>query len=359
MEGIRWERIAAILMTLFFGGVLMYFFFRYVFLLFLPFLLAWLLSLGLGPLSRTLSHRLHLPHKAVTVILLVAFVGLGAWGLWEAIRHLLVQAWSLVQGLLSDDRLLSSVQEWMRRVESLGVGIGLGDGGGRLSEWLLSTVTNALNALLSALASDLPRLAGGLISILPTAFFIIFLTLIAGYYFCTDGERIRDGMLSLLPPAAARRLPGIRESVRRFSVRYLKAYLLLFLITFLMLLAGFFLLRIEYAFLLALLIAIADLLPVIGVGTVMVPWSVILLLGRNFPLGFGILALYLAVEVMRQITEPKLVGKSLGLHPLLMLFSTYAGFYLFGILGMIIAPILTLFAKNLLGTLRFSSREYR
>ena len=126
-----------------------------------------------------------------------------------------------------------------------------------------------------------------------------------------------------------------------------------------MLFIGLLILGVEYAFLLALLVAIADLLPVIGVGTVMVPWSVILLLGRNFYLGFGILILYLAIELMRQITEPKLVGKSLGLHPLLMLFSTYAGFYLFGLLGMILAPILTLFAKNLLSTLCFSPREHK
>ena len=357
MEGIRWERIGAIFITLFFGGALVYFFFRYALLLFLPFLLAWLISLGLGPLSRTLSRRLHLPHKAVTVVLLVGFVGLGAWGLWETVRRLLVQAWSLVQGLLSDDRLLSSVREWMDRVESLGAGIGLGGGEGRLGEWLLGTAVEALNGLLSSLAARLPELAGGLVSILPTAFFIIFITLIAGYYFCTDADRIGAGITSLLPRSATRRMPAIKESMRRFSMRYLKAYLLLFLITFLMLLTGFLILRIQYAFLLALLIAIADLLPVIGVGTVMVPWSVILLLGRNFPLGFGILVLYLAVEVMRQITEPKLVGKSLGLHPLLMLFSTYAGFYLFGILGMILAPILTLFAKNLLGTLWPSSKR--
>ncbi|MBQ8415680.1 MAG: sporulation integral membrane protein YtvI [Clostridia bacterium] len=360
MQGIRWERIASILVTLILGGVLVYFFFRYAFLLFLPFLLAWLISLGLGPLSRTLSRRMHLPHKAVTVLLLLLFVGLGAWGLWEAISRLIGEAWSLVERLLLDDRLLASVEDWMSRIDGLGAGIGMINGGeGSLGEWLLGAATGAFNSLLSSLATHLPELAGGLVTSLPTVFFIVFITLIAGYYFCTDRERIEAGLISLLPRSAARRLPRIRESMRRFSLRYLRAYLLLFLITFAMLFIGLLILGVEYAFLLALLVAIADLLPVIGVGTVMVPWSVILLLGRNFYLGFGILILYLAIELMRQITEPKLVGKSLGLHPLLMLFSTYAGFYLFGLLGMILAPILTLFAKNLLGILCFSPREHK
>ena len=119
-------------------------------------------------------------------------------------------------------------------------------------------------------------------------------------------------------------------------------------LTFAMLLIGFWVLRVEYAFLLAFLIALADLLPVIGVGTILIPWSIVMLLQRQFYLGFGLLILFFAISLVRQVAEPKVLGKSLGLHPLLTLFATYVGFVLFGIVGMILAPIVALFAKRLL-----------
>ena len=101
---------------------------------------------------------------------------------------------------------------------------------------------------------------------------------------------------------------------------------------------------------LAFLIALADLLPVIGVGTILIPWGIVMLLQKNFYLGFGLLILYLVISLIRQVAEPKVLGKSLGLHPLLTLFATYVGFSLFGLLGMILAPIVALVAKRLLSS---------
>ena len=111
---------------------------------------------------------------------------------------------------------------------------------------------------------------------------------------------------------------------------------------------GFLILRIEYVFLLALVVALLDILPILGVGTVLLPYAVISFLGGNTPLGVGLLILYAVITVIRQTVEPHLVGKSLGLHPILMLFALYAGIRLFGIIGILAGPLLVLLLKALL-----------
>ena len=105
------------------------------------------------------------------------------------------------------------------------------------------------------------------------------------------------------------------------------------------------------------MIALADLLPIIGVGTILIPWGIVMLLQKNFYLGFGLLILYLVISLIRQVAEPKVLGKSLGLHPLLTLFATYVGFSLFGLLGMILAPILLLIVKRLLKEERCENKK--
>ena len=173
----------------------------------------------------------------------------------------------------------------------------------------------------------------------------IAVTVIAGFYFCGDRRRIEQSLLSVLPASWRERIPPWRDRARQASFRYLRAYMLLLLLTFLELFVGLGLLRVDYAFLLAAVIAVVDLLPVLGVGTVLIPWAVGDLFNRRFSLGVGLLILYLAVSVLHQILEPKLVGKSLGLHPLLTLAAGYIGFRSFGILGMAAAPFAALLCK--------------
>ena len=95
----------------------------------------------------------------------------------------------------------------------------------------------------------------------------------------------------------------------------------------------------EYAFTEALGIAFVDMLPVLGTGAVLIPWSVLSFIEGNVALGIGLAVLYAAITVIRAIAEPKIVGDSIGLSPVLSLMSVYVGFKLFGAVGMILLPI--------------------
>ena len=113
-------------------------------------------------------------------------------------------------------------------------------------------------------------------------------------------------------------------------------------IAFVVMATGFLLLRIENSFVWAALITLVDAFPIFGVGTVLVPWALVCFLQRNIAKGIGLLAIYAVAWLSRSILEPKLVGRGLGLDPLATLIAIYAGWKLWGIVGMLLAPILTL-----------------
>ncbi len=115
--------------------------------------------------------------------------------------------------------------------------------------------------------------------------------------------------------------------------------------TFLLLLAGLLILKIRYAVLLALVIALLDLLPVIGTGTLLLPLSVLFFAQGDAWRGVGLLLLYAIVLLVRQFAEPRLIGQHLGIHPLLSLLSMYAGMQWGGMAGMLLLPAALLTAK--------------
>ena len=116
-------------------------------------------------------------------------------------------------------------------------------------------------------------------------------------------------------------------------------------------LSGFLILRIESAFLIALLVAMLDVLPLIGVGTVLVPWSVFQILFGSTPCGIGLIVLFLLNEIVRQFAEPRIVGRNLGLHPVVSLLLLYVGYSTLGFAGLLLTPLVSvilyvIFNKN-------------
>ena len=111
---------------------------------------------------------------------------------------------------------------------------------------------------------------------------------------------------------------------------------------------GFWALQIPYAPVWAVVVALVDAFPVLGVGTVLIPWSIICLLQGQQVRGIGLLGIYALVWLTRSVLEPKLVGKELGLDPLMTLVAMYAGFKLFGLVGMILSPVLAVAAVRLI-----------
>ena len=116
--------------------------------------------------------------------------------------------------------------------------------------------------------------------------------------------------------------------------------------TFLEAFVGLSILGVNYAFILAVVIAIVDVLPILGTGTVLVPWAIFAFISSDIRLGIGLLVLYGVTLIVRQLVEPKIVGSTLGIHPLLTLASVYIGLELLGFIGIFVGPMVALFIKE-------------
>jgi sporulation integral membrane protein YtvI len=150
-----------------------------------------------------------------------------------------------------------------------------------------------------------------------------------------------------LPKKIRDNLAETREILRTTVGRYLVAYLKMMFITFCELAIGLTLLRVQGAILIAAGIAILDAFPVVGTGTVLIPWTIFELIRGNYTLALGFIILYGVITLVRYTIEPKIVGDNLGLNPIVSLMAIYLGFRLFGVFGMIIMPITTQFVLEL------------
>ena len=334
------------------GGGVLYLLLHYLLPLLLPFLLAWLLSLAISSPSKRIAKAFDLPEKLCAILLLLLMLVGVFFFLGLAVARLTRELRDLLEGVLSqygsfEELVAAWVDAFRNTVSYLGLFASEGVGESAFGEKLYGMLSEILSGILSALASRLPALAGRLFGFFPHFLFGAVITVISAFYLCVDRDRILAGITALLPKRLKGRLPYWRSRFRWVSFRYLRAYLALLLISFSVLLIGFLVLGIPYAFLLAMGVALVDLLPVLGVGTILIPWALVLLVQKNYYLAFGLLILYAAVTLIRQIAEPKLVGKSLGVHPLLTVFFTYVGWSLFGLLGMLLSPIGAWIAKAL------------
>lgn len=341
-------RIASVLICVVLGGGAILLLWRYLFPCILPFLVAWLLSRTVLPPARRLGGRLRISERILApLFLLLLFLGVILLVGFSA-RRLFLELVQFLEGLLQKNGgAEGGFQLLFEQIERLGERLGLraGDHAEELGELL----QNALGGLLQSVSAALPSFAARVLSALPEILLVSVITVISGFYFCIDGDRIQRSISARLPSRWQASLPHWRREMGRFFKRYLRAYLILLAITFLCLFVGFSILGVDYAFLLALLTAVVDMLPVLGVGTVLIPWAAVMLLQERFYLGFGLLILYGVMLILRQIMEPRLVGKSLGLHPILTLFAGYAGWRLFGVIGMILGPPVAMLLRIALG----------
>ncbi len=309
----------------------------------LPFLLAAALSLLVAPLARKLSRPLHLRESVCAVILFFFCVAVALVLGGFAASRLLREAQGLIARLLADvgspSSLLSDAVDALRLPD--------GEESELFRAQLKTMLTDLARNLLGWLSSQLPVRAARVVAGIPAGVMFSVVTVLAGVQFCIGGEGLRKKLFALLPAGWRSKIAGHRDGFLTLARRYLRAYALLFALTFSLLFFGFLILGLDYAAGRAFLVALVDILPVLGVGTVLIPWAAVELLCHRFYIGFGLLILCLAVTVVRQAVEPHLIGKSLGVHPLLSLAASYVGWRLFGIAGLLLGPLLVPFFKHL------------
>lgn len=219
-----------------------------------------------------------------------------------------------------------------------------------IQTWLNSMVNSFANAASSGLASASKSLLswlGEYLSKIPRFFMNLVLTIISTIFFTFDYERIVGFIKRQL---SSNGLAILSESKKYFGQtlpKVILSYCLIFSITFCELWLGLAILSVEHAMVISFIIAVLDILPILGTGTVLWPWAVISLVTGNFKLAIGLPILYCVITVVRQIIEPKIVGSQIDLHPMATLASMVIGLTYGGFAGMLCTPLFVAYLNTL------------
>ena len=304
-----------------------------------PLLIGALLALAAEPMVTFLTHFGHFRRGAATalgvtaalffVVLLLAF--LFALAVREAaqLARVLPDLESAVNGGLS------ALSEWTLRIVSR-----LPPGIRDILDRGFRDFFSGSSRLLDEIVSFIFSLAGSVLSQVPDSALVIGTAVISAYMISVRLPNMRKWIRSRIP---RERIEKIRNGFSRFrasAAGWLKAQLKLMGITWVILVLGFVLLKIPYAPLWAAAVSLVDAFPILGTGTVLLPWALVSLISGSGVTALGLLGIYVVISLSRSVLEPKLLGNYLGLDPLVTLGALYAGYKLWGFGGMLLSPLL-------------------
>ncbi len=319
---------------------------RCLFPLFSPFLLGLALALASEPMVRFLTRRLGLPRPVS------AGIGVSMAFCFLAMVLMLLCAFALrelrsLAGVLPD--LEQTAKSGIRMVQNWALD---------LSAYAPTSLRPFVRENVNTLFTDgtalvdkgtgiLLSFAGNLLSHIPDSAFALGTGVISAFLISAKLPRIKRWVLRRIPRERLRAILAAGKRMKAALGGWFTAQCKLMAMTALILLLGFLLLRIPGALLWALGVSLVDAFPILGTGTVLLPWSLLCFLQQDTPRAIGLLGLYATITLTRSILEPKLVGRHLGLDSLSTLMALYAGYQLWGLSGMILAPLLAATALQL------------
>lgn len=343
----RWQRYVGI--TLLIIGLILAFLLRHELgKALIPFFLALIIASSIEPLIVFLQSKLHFNRTLASSLSLILAVAMITTLLGIILVYGVNQIFSLAsqlpknqQKIVTDiSNLLTKLKELYPKLppESLGY---LESILSNVFASLQSMITKTLNAILTWAAS------------VPSLLIVILITLLATYFISKDRLRIATTILQLLPQNWQKDFKIAAAKAIREIIGFIKGQIFLSLLTLLlsMIFLGFFL-KSPYWMVLAVILAVLDMIPVLGPGLILLPWGIIALFLGYIKVTWVTLVLYVVIIVTRQGLQPKILGSYTGIHPLLMLFSIYTGLMIFGVWGLFLGPIILIVVRAFTGFLK-------
>ena len=312
---------------------------RYALGALMPFVIALLVSLLLKPAVALFNEKFKIPRSLAGILLVVLFYALVGFLLTVIGVQLFAAAKSfflLLPSLYSDtiapwfDRLFVSLQAFVEKLDP--------DTTAAYNA-IASNVTTSLGGTVVGISKSVVSWVTNLTLKTPGFLLKLLITVIATIFLTADFPRIKAFVMRQLPARVCDLLHNARVQLGRTLWSYTRSYAIILTMTFLEIAGGLLIIGVNNAFGIAILIALFDILPVVGSGLVLLPWAVFTLFSGDLATGIGLLVLYIVVIVVRQVMEPKIVGDRVGLHPLVTLLSMVLGTYLFGGIGLLGLPI--------------------
>ncbi|ABX43839.1 sporulation integral membrane protein YtvI [Lachnoclostridium phytofermentans] len=315
-------------------GVLLLFVGPKLLAFFLPFVVAYILSLIANPLVKFMEKRIKIARKHGSAIIIILVLALIFGLLYLVLSILFREIYSLITDLPNiAQQIAESIEGISTKFASLYEALPQG-----LKTFLDNLNTSAqgsLDKLLSGVDLTSVIKAGGVVSTFTNTVFMMIITILATYFFIVDRDKIIAAANKILPESIKRFNRIISDNFKTAVGGYFKAQFKIMIILTVVMFITFEFMGINYSILLALTIAVIDFLPVLGTGLVFWPWAVISFINENYVEAIVILVLYLACQIIKQVLQPKMVGDSIGINPFQTLLFMFIGYKLYGIGGMI------------------------
>jgi sporulation integral membrane protein YtvI len=312
-----------------------------------PFIFGWIIAYLLNPLVNVLQRRAKFPRWLAVTVSMVLFFSAAATCITLLVANIVVEIGSLSETLQNQINLwvdkynafihssqFQNMVSWVNKFYDenpkyqVAINNNLTSTAGTLAGFSKDAINYILNALINLLKS-LPNIAT-----------LTIIALLATFFISKDWYRIITRYSGIFSETILRVTKLIRTDLQKALFGYFRAQLILVSLTALVVIIGLLVLRVDYAITIGLLTGVADLMPYLGTGAVMVPWILYVFFAEgNIYLGIGLSILYGVILVARQIMEPKVLASSVGLDPLATLIALFIGLQLFGLAGLIIGPV--------------------
>lgn len=317
---------------------LIYIFVEYIFGLFAPFILAYLIAFLLNPFVNILKKRFNIPRGMGTLLCMLTILSALIWGLVEVIKKLISEVVALSESFPAykaelEAKLIEISEAWA---------IPLPAGFTSIDDILVEL----LNWFSDSLAQIVP-LAYGTIKFVPSTLFFMIVMLIATFFITKDFYFLRRFMYAQVPDNIRPHIDKMQIGLKTAFGGYVKTQFILMGGTFCICFTGLMVLKRDYAFLLSVCIAIFDAFPVLGSGAFLITWGVYHLILGNWSLGLSLLSIYGIIVIMRQVLEPRVLAGQIGMYALVTVMSIYIGLQVFGAIGVFVGPMIAVSVQTL------------
>lgn len=303
---------------------------------FWPFVASWILALLATPLCNFLEKHIKLNKRwssaVIIVLVLVGLAGVGYLAVTKLGRELM--------------ELFSGAPEYyvyvQRTVKSFGDNLiniisPISADFGKQIQGVFNDLLSQMGGIVNKFAPKGVEMMGSAAADLTNGFIGTVVMIIAAYFFIADRERLGEGFWRIVPEDLKPTVCNVKDKVIAALGGFLLAQFKIMCIVFVILLIGFLLIGNPYALLLALVISFVDLLPILGTGTILIPWTLVCFLQKDYRQAMFLIILYVVCLVARQFLQPKMIADSMGLDSMATLVLIYTGYKLNGMKGMILA----------------------
>ncbi len=343
MERQRKKDIMIDSLFILFIGIVVYALFKWAIFYIFPFIVGMFAAMLVQKPGETLSKRLRIPKGLCTAVLVIVLYAVIVVVLAMLVNGIYRWVMGLIKAMPEVSTMVTAASDT--------VGSKLAQLADRMPDGAYESMRGALDSAIKNAGSRateiLTKVAQSIVTGLPSILLSVIITVIASVYVAKDYGMVVRFIGNQLSARTRDIVISAKQILIKNIFKMVGGYLILMMITFAELSVVLLILGQKNPFITAAAIAVIDILPVLGTGTVVIPWAIIRFIMGDFVGGIILLAGYAVITVVRNILEPRIIGAQVGIQPLVMLLLMFVGLKLFGLLGMIGLVLLVVIAIKL------------